>query len=303
MSTHRRPRHRTRVFTVVPLLAVALLVPAGGAPAEEPTDGNHWFDGHQYTVVEEPLSWHDAADFCSDAAGFGGHLVTINSEAENQFVFELYPFGWLGATDTDVEGEWHWVTDEPFDYTNWAPGEPNDFMNEDYLMFANDDSGLTIPEWNDVPGGSAGFVCEWEEPVVPYRVDALTVAMGDTVTFGARWLAVCTRGLTAAWTHAADVSWTLDGSPLAMGGSWIEPFPSEKTAEFYDYCFSRSSKLWNTFWIGSYTFDAAGTYEIGMIYSVSHKIHWGGDYDGDGKLDFVEPGVLSDSSVTVHVVE
>ena len=34
----------------------------------------------------EPLTWADARDRCEQ---LGGHLAVIESEAENQFVFEL----------------------------------------------------------------------------------------------------------------------------------------------------------------------------------------------------------------------
>jgi hypothetical protein len=117
-----------------------------------------WFDGHEYALFGH-LPWHDAVDHC---ANIGAHLVTIGSAEENDFVFGLTPNTWLGATDEAVEGVWEWVTGEPFDYTNWAPGEPNnsggdESQPEHYLTWAFPPDG----RWNDVPDGELMFVCEW----------------------------------------------------------------------------------------------------------------------------------------------
>lgn len=291
--------------TLVLSLAVLLLVPTVAASADDPVDEHFWFADNHYTVVEDPLPFHDAVEYCADLS-FGTHLVTINSAEENQFVFDLYPDGMLGATDEEVEGDWRWVTGEPFDYTNWAVGEPNDCggpgcPTEDYLVFA-ESGGSLVPEWNDVPGGSGGFVCEWEEPVVPYRVDEVTATVGDTVQFGARWLSVCNRGLTRAWTRAADLSWTMEGVPLELIGSWSDPFPMSTDSGEDDFCISHGG-LWGTLWEGSLTFDEPGTYEIGQVYSVSHKVTDGGDWNDDGKPDFYGPGIIAESSVTVRIVE
>ncbi len=121
------------------------------------------FGGHRYEVFEDFVSWHDAVAFCED---IDAHLVTIGSAEENEFVFGLNSFTWLGATDELVEGNWRWVTDEPFSYTNWAPGEPNNTDGfpphgpEHYLTYAFPQDG----RWNDVPVHSTlPFICESEE--------------------------------------------------------------------------------------------------------------------------------------------
>ena len=130
-----------------------------------------WFDSHEYAIFGDPLPWHDAVDYC---ANIGAHLVTIGSAEENDFVFGLTPNTWLGATDEAVEGVWEWVTGEPFDYTNWAPGEPNnccppEFCGGDactpehYLTFWGEPF---TGQWNDVPGGESRFVCEWDTQAV-----------------------------------------------------------------------------------------------------------------------------------------
>lgn len=131
-----------------------LLTPVDAATGGSPStlllqnSGN----GHWYQRFDQSRTWHNARDFC---AGQGGYLVTITSQAENDFVYKHilattpYDYGWLGATDEVFEGTWEWVTGEPFAWTNWDGGgpEPNNLGNEDFLeMFIKQQStGM----WND----------------------------------------------------------------------------------------------------------------------------------------------------------
>jgi len=129
-------------------LALLLSIVAGcgddSNPTETcPTETVTWSNGHQYQAVLAPeLSWDDAEDSCEAR---GGHLVTITSAEENAFVFSLvrcdddfwyvdtYGNGlgpWLGGYQPDGSAEpsegWRWVTDEPFAYTNWETGQPDE---------------------------------------------------------------------------------------------------------------------------------------------------------------------------------
>ena len=88
-------------------------------------------NGHYYYVSQEGMAWHDGLNFADtvDVDGFV-HMVTINSEEENNFLANaLYSYGsewtWLGLTDEYEEGNWQWVTGEPLSYTSWAEGQPN----------------------------------------------------------------------------------------------------------------------------------------------------------------------------------
>ncbi|MFX1282788.1 MAG: NosD domain-containing protein [Promethearchaeota archaeon] len=120
-------------------------------------------NGHEYKMITIPRTWREAK---TDCEALGGHLVTITSQAENDFVRSLTSWGeptfWIGLTDEITEGEWQWVTDEVVNYTNWGSGEPNDSGGEDYVE--TDDSG----EWNDAPSEQTrGYVCEWDEIITP----------------------------------------------------------------------------------------------------------------------------------------
>ena len=130
---------------------------------------------HFYDVIEISGTWDEAR---ADAEtqihqGRRGHLVTITSAAEQEFINAISPEGapgWMGAADSGVEGEWFWVTGQeagtkfwtggeggtatpPFNYANWLMFEPNDANGgaEDcaFNTIANPPSSAI--GWNDVP--------------------------------------------------------------------------------------------------------------------------------------------------------
>ena len=79
------------------------------------------------------MTWKDAEAY---AVGKGGHLVTINSEEEQRLLSALFPeneYGqlWIGFNDIEQEGKWKWVSGERSNYTNWFPGEPNNWNNDE----------------------------------------------------------------------------------------------------------------------------------------------------------------------------
>ena len=112
----------------------------GGTIACDPSTGNC------YEFVTASLSWQDAKTDAETRAHNGqqGHLVTLTTQAENDFVHaNVTRIGntWMGASqptpsDPAADG-WVWVTGETWSYSNWnTPDEPNDaFGGEDALMF------------------------------------------------------------------------------------------------------------------------------------------------------------------------
>ncbi|MFX0113027.1 MAG: C-type lectin domain-containing protein [Candidatus Hodarchaeota archaeon] len=134
-------------------------------------------NGHIYQLIEIINTWDEAQ---ADCEARNGHLVTITSSEENDFVrnlVESIPL-WIGFTDELVEGEWRWVTGESVVYTNWDSGEPNDAgFGEDYAeMYGN---GV----WNDVgspsdPERAYYYVCEWEKTTNNFRFDFIFAFFG-----------------------------------------------------------------------------------------------------------------------------
>lgn len=112
------------------------------------------YNGHSYYRSTGSAFWLTAKANCE---AMGGHLVTVTTAAENTFIFNLWPSGWIGLTDEVTEGVWRWVTGEAYSYTSWNGGEPNNAGNEDYVQFVGGG------KWNDLPNAvSLPYVLEFE---------------------------------------------------------------------------------------------------------------------------------------------
>ena len=117
---------------------------------------------HRYKIYYDTLTWEEAKAACEAK---GGHLATITSEKE-QYLLELSNDKnqnlWIGGYK-NVEGQWCWVTGEPWAYENWGDGEPNNSSN----VVADENCVAMWPEkWNDLANGNiyeqSGYICEWE---------------------------------------------------------------------------------------------------------------------------------------------
>ena len=118
------------------------------------------FNEHSYKIFETRTTWNQAKSMCESE---GGYLATITSSEEQQFIDMLNARDlvlWIGCERNQGVSEWKWVTDEPFEYTNWASGEPNNYNG-------NESKGGLYPDrWNDFNKDSIwdvnGYICEWE---------------------------------------------------------------------------------------------------------------------------------------------
>ena len=116
------------------------------------------FDGSFYEIFEAPaISWPDAAALVDGMVlkDCDTHLAAITSPEEQAFLFATYGIGlqgkWYGGfqppDELNKDANWGWVTGEPWVYTNWSGGEPNDAYGpgtEQYIL--GWDGGTT---WND----------------------------------------------------------------------------------------------------------------------------------------------------------
>jgi serine/threonine protein kinase/Leucine-rich repeat (LRR) protein len=73
------------------------------------------FQGRRYLFVPKFVTWPEAKRICES---LGGHLVTITSEEENEFVASLFPLGgswfWIGLVVG--KGKQQWITGEPLEF-------------------------------------------------------------------------------------------------------------------------------------------------------------------------------------------
>jgi hypothetical protein len=84
-------------------------------------------NGYWYSVRSADLLWMAKR---LEAESVGGHLATVRSNSEMQFVLNLPGFdagksAWIGFyRDGGYGAPWRWVTAEPFDFTPWASSQP-----------------------------------------------------------------------------------------------------------------------------------------------------------------------------------
>ncbi|MCK5114946.1 MAG: PEP-CTERM sorting domain-containing protein [Phycisphaerae bacterium] len=127
-------------------------------------------NGSYYELLDSQTTWWDANTAASGLsyAGRPGHLATITSADENQFILDTFsphqvPYGfWLGANDVAVEGEWRWVTGPEagtlfslgrtsVGYTFWGSNEPTNWNGIEHFLVFDAEGGSGLPEWDDKP--------------------------------------------------------------------------------------------------------------------------------------------------------
>ena len=135
-------------------------------------------NGHSYYLLPS-TNWTTSE---SQAVALGGHLVTINDVAENNWVSNTFlnlviPDGtrdlWLGLNDAAVEGTFVWSSGEAVTYSNWEPGNPNNGggnVQEDYVhMYGGGTpphiAGWVGGAWNDIDNKSSYSTLDGSTPV------------------------------------------------------------------------------------------------------------------------------------------
>jgi hypothetical protein len=146
--------------------------------------------GKFYRHVSTMATWQDAASnaLTETLNGVAGRLATIGSQYENDLVLSVAMQNagavWIGGSDQNVEGHWHWYQNTEQDdtarfwvgdsggsvesgfYSNWVdtPGS-----EQPAALSATDDYALmgTDGKWQDA-GGSAvyHYVIEWDASAV-----------------------------------------------------------------------------------------------------------------------------------------
>lgn len=104
-------------------------------------------NGNKYYLLDNSI-WQGAQN---KAAELGGHLATISSQAENDWVLGFVTGNgqpadyWIGLNDKASEGNFVWTNGAPVVYTNWSPGQPDNASNVEDVVHVWTAAG----QWND----------------------------------------------------------------------------------------------------------------------------------------------------------
>jgi probable HAF family extracellular repeat protein len=143
--------------------SLSTVVDVMGSPVPDVIHGPEIWNGHAYYLLDAS-SWYAAE---RKAMALGGHLVTINDQAENDWVFDTFGHRddvlrllWLGLNDRAREGRFVWVGGEPSSFRRFDRGEPN---NDPGNALGEEDVVHMFPPidqrggfWNDVSGFPEG---------------------------------------------------------------------------------------------------------------------------------------------------
>ena len=164
-SDHFAPSQgKTERFSI----AISAVLAAAVAPAAQAyTEVTSFtYDGHSYKAFTNStqITWTEARNF---ALSTGGDLVSLNTSAENNFVFSQigtsasvngpalwYQLGgdyfgpYIGLFQQPGSPEpgqgWQWVDGNSLSYTSWYSGQPDNATNDDVVFYFNN-----LNQWGD----------------------------------------------------------------------------------------------------------------------------------------------------------
>ncbi|XP_064595387.1 macrophage mannose receptor 1-like isoform X2 [Liolophura sinensis] len=89
--------------------------------------------GYCYKIVNRPLSWKDARDFCRNSDNNGDLASIISLDEQNYISGRLttntYLSYWIGGNDLNSEGGWEWADGSGFAFMNWGKGQPDNWKS------------------------------------------------------------------------------------------------------------------------------------------------------------------------------
>jgi hypothetical protein len=196
-----------KLVPVLLILAVGCLLPQSGLTKLVQWSSADGGNDHWYEVVYVPagIQWDEAKTDAENAYNKTGYLATATLAAENNFIFSLvsdskywvywhHPtlpiYGlmgpWLGGYQTaegiEPASGWKWVSGEPWGFTAWFTGGPDDLFGgtQDYLHFYNAGGLTPKAEWNDARKTSnlLGYISEFNVYPAPLPDTGLLLGTG-----------------------------------------------------------------------------------------------------------------------------
>ncbi len=174
--------------------------------------------GSHYYCSNEPALWADAQ---ATSVANGGHLAIINNAQENSFLAGLLTIqsAYIGLSDSSTEGTFQWVDGSGLSYTNWYPGQPNNYQDfQDFVEL------LADGQWND----------QYNNKALEYIMEIPASCMNVVQTGGPASGSVFTAGnytisyqATDACGNVANCSFNINvAAPQNTGSSSLSYCPS-----------------------------------------------------------------------------
>lgn len=141
------------------------------------------YNRHEYWKANWETYWHFMRD---DFVNRGGHLVTLGSEAESQFItgcIAQHPANYLLGLHYNGTN-WYWIDGTPLTYTNWAAGYPSGDL---YCSYMTSD-GVWVSTYYDYIYSTAIMeVNGLQHPYNPHPVTSFTVQQQRDFTINLSW--------------------------------------------------------------------------------------------------------------------
>jgi hypothetical protein len=184
------------------MLTAALLLGTAIIPLDRADAAPIQFGSNFYEYVpDEAISWNNASAAASGATFMGvhGHLATVTSSAENNFLLGLTttlptPQGaWLGgAVDASQQASWAVGPEggQLVTFSNFGAGQPNEGPGNFYMNIGSAFVGVATGQWADAANGLnsaanqiAGYFVEYQVGTVPLPA-ALPLMLTGLAGFG-----------------------------------------------------------------------------------------------------------------------
>ncbi len=105
------------------------------------------YNGHSYYRSTGSMTWTAAKAACEN---MGGHLATVSNLAENNFLFNTWPSGWIGYYQDRIAG---YTYSEPAGGYRWTESKVTTNLQADYDV-SSYVSGTTLPDISASPSNA-----------------------------------------------------------------------------------------------------------------------------------------------------
>lgn len=175
-----------------------------------------------YVIVQGP-TWDEAE---ANARKLGGHLVTINDEAENEWLIDAlsgelnsgkesanWNGAWIGISQKN--GQWSWSSGDSSDYLNWYRVGANGDKGKIYTLHNESEYTDAVGFWNSWAGSGLAGIAEIKlaPNSIPTGIPTITGTLkaGSTVTLDLS--SIHDADNHAYWTPAYQYSWEIANDP------------------------------------------------------------------------------------------